>query len=483
LDTAPERSPRWYLAALACITALAAALRWHSLAEPSMWVDELFTVKSSIHVSQGLVDLRILAYAPTALSYWLSGIDLAGLDPESYAGWMASGIDERTIRIPAFLTGVLSIFALGWASRRLLGWQGSLLVALLLTLSSWHLWGSQTARFYVQQFLLVNVGFLLYYNATRHESRLAMLAVPAFLIMAFLTQLTSLCLAGVFAVDWVHGVIRKERRQWGVLGWASIGGGTAACIGLYLLQVGDIAGAVSSFAGTPHTIKHVVLGLPYMTGLPVVGLALLTVWWLHREAPRLAVYLLAGMIVPLVSIAAFSVLGLDVHVRYVFVSLFPWLAAAALGAWMLFERLRPRTGLVLATAPAVILLLGMAFSDMVYYEGAAGNRPRWREAFEYVRRHRRPGDRIAGDYIPQFIASYYLEMDREEVINVYPSMEYEELLKLAGGRPTWVVIRGVSASFGERRLRLQDRADLKAYFATRTFQPYSSVHVYFADSQ
>jgi len=480
-DSPEYPRPRWFIPALLGITALAAALRWFRIAEPSMWVDELFTVRWSALVAQGGTGPRVLAYTPTALGYWLSGIDIGALDMESYAGWIAEGVREQVIRLPAFVTGVLSVLALGWTARRVVGWRASLVLAALLALSAWHVWGSQTARFYAQQFLFYNLAYILYFDGTRRHSRPAMVGAAVCVILAFLTQLTSLAIIGVFGIDWLAGLVRGEKRQWGAFGWACIVGATVACVGFYLSREPNLTETVAGFSGSSHRIRHLVLGLPFLTGLPAAILAVLTTVWLFREAPRTAGFLLAGMFGPLLAISLFALLGIDVHVRYLFVALFAWLAAASIGAWKILEQMKERANLILGAAPMAVVLAAMAFALLIYYQGAAGYRPRWREAFSYVREHRRPGERLAADYIPRLVGSYYLEIDREEIQGVGRSTTLEDFTRAIAGRPTWIVLRGFSATAGERYRWLNEPAELKAYFATRTFQPYSSIHVYFLD--
>ena len=81
-------------------------------------------------------------------------------------------------------------------------------------------------------------------------------------------------------------------------------------------------------------------------------MAVLAVIWLLRENRELGTFLLAGMLVPLAGIAAFGLLGVDIHVRYTFIGLYAWLAAAAAGVVRLYELIRTRGSIFLA----VILL-------------------------------------------------------------------------------------------------------------------------------
>jgi hypothetical protein len=482
LDT-NQGGGRFWLALL-LLTAMGAILRFYHLADPSMWIDELFTVRDAGRLAHGVVGVRPMAYVPFYLGMLLGGIDVANLPTDNMATWRGLSVDEYIIRLPAAIIGVATLLLLGWLSRRVLGWQVALICALLLAVAPWHLWGSQTARFYILQFLFYNASLLLYYDATRRNSRRMMAMSGLCIVLAFAAQLTSLVLVMVFLTDWVIAQARRQPIRWGWFGWLCIIGTTGICLGWYRWHTGDATHAVKNFVGSTHTVKDILLGTPFMVGFPVVTVALLSGWWLLRKQARLAILLAAGAILPILVIVGLkNFYGIDVHVRYCFITLYCWLALASLGLWQLFEQVRAY-GKMLAWIPLAVVLVSMAWADYIYFQGAAGYRPRWREAYAYVQENRQQGQEVVGgDYIPRLVGNYYLKMDDQAIIGVTSQMREKDYARVADGKPMWIVVRGVSATGGDRFRWIDEHAELKAYFATQAFQPYASVHVYYYDLQ
>ena len=196
-------SRKRFLLCLLLLTLLGGVLRAHRLAEPSIWIDELFTIRSTSLIYDGQWNARTLAYIPADVGLRLAGIDPADVPAEGYEQWQAMGITPWTIRLPYCIVGIIGIPILAFLARPILGSRASLILAMLLVVSPWHLWMSQLARFYTQQFLIYNVGLLLWYLGTRRNSR-PMLAGAALCVFAsFWTQTGSIILLGVFAVDWL----------------------------------------------------------------------------------------------------------------------------------------------------------------------------------------------------------------------------------------------------------------------------------------
>ncbi|HEX7010542.1 MAG TPA: glycosyltransferase family 39 protein [Phycisphaeraceae bacterium] len=467
----PQVSRAAFWTILILLTISGAALRFWRLGEPSMWVDELFLV---MHVAEepGLDEyLRPLAYLPTAIGLELQGIDVDGLSPEGFHQWRDAGIDEATLRLPSAVIGVLSVLILGWLTQRLVDRRTALMLTALLAVSTWHLWISQTARFYVQQILFYNICLILYYDGTARRSVRTLLACALFFVLAFMTHLTSPMILGVFAVD---AVVRRWLGQGarpGALGGLLWGVGLLVCaalVGWWYYK--------SSFTAAGHSALVIVGGTVLFVGVPVAVLALGAGLWLWRVDRRLAVFLLASIAVPVATMVVLGWLGHPVQTRYVRPSIYGWLLLAAIGLEAIRRTLRDNAGAALAWTP-VLAIIGLGlFNDLAYFTGGYGYRPRWREAFEYVEQHRQPGERVLADTIPSFQARYYLRTDEVQEIRYHFSLK--DLAPL--DRPAWIVMQAMSpTSRGVYTRRIPPELDLKACYSHRIFQPYSSVHVYY----
>lgn len=478
---APRRPHRGrFLLLLLLVTMVALGVRLYRLDAPSVWVDELFSVTGAAEVMQGEWTSRPLAHVPTALYLAASGIDLQGLALEGYGTWRGLGIDERLIRMPWMLIGVIGVFVLAALSRPLVGSRGAVLLALLLTFSAWHVWVSQTARFYTLQFLLYNLCLLLYYRgtSTEHTPHYRTLAAAALcFVLVFLTQVTSLMIVAVFAADWIFSRLRGEPVRLGTLGWVAVG--AAVLIGGLLVgpRFFFSLSTYTEFQGNQQSATDLVQATVFLVGTAPVVLAVLALPWLYRQQPRATAYLAIAALLPLVTFMALATIGADVHVRYTFVALFAWLALAAAGLDVLWQTLRPRAGRLLAAAPVLIVLGTMLMSLYLYYHAADGYRVRWADAWRYVETHREPGQAVAGDTIAHIIGRYYLQ--EEDVTHLRPGRPLREDLQQLE-QPTWIVLRNDAPTEASVYGWLNPVAPLQAYFTARS-QPYSSVQVHYYD--
>jgi hypothetical protein len=149
---------RRYAIVLLGLMSLAFVIRLHDLGAKDLWYDEQVTLVDSQGVRQPdettvsgpfssttlrLPDPGVLAVARRSATHdqpvYVSLIHL----------WTrVFGVSERSLRFPSVLFGVASVGLLAVAGRKLIGESGSLLAALLLTVSPLHVHYSQEARTY-----------------------------------------------------------------------------------------------------------------------------------------------------------------------------------------------------------------------------------------------------------------------------------------------------------------------------------------------
>jgi len=457
---------RWALLA----TILATALRIYHLSTASFWVDELNTVSicgqlKNTHMS------KVFGYIPTYLGMWLSGVAVDEIDPKHPEQWRSKGVTETTARIGSAVFGILSIPLLGLFSYRMLGPRASIFFMFMLAVAPWHVYWSQAARFYTQQFLFYNLSLILYFAGTRNRSPGRMAAAVVLLLLAFLSQPPALVLVAVFALDWTVRLIRGEKMRLGMLGGVSAVGAGVVCLAILAVDIKRRPEQWTQFIG--HLYQSplaLTLGQVYMVG-PVVALfAVISAWWLLFRDSRLSIYLLLGAVVPAVVFAIVSTRSY-VGLRYVFVSLYCWLALAAIGTDRIYTELRGSLGKILALSPLLVLLVGMLFIDYGYYTAGYGYHARWREALAYVRDHRREADAVCvnGDHIGQ----YYLQ---DSQLHKFPKTE-QQLIDL--NRRTWLATEGEDSIHGMMiQPWLARHGVLKAYYDLYVVQPRSSVQIF-----
>lgn len=483
-ETAREPSRRWLAGMLLAATLLGAGLRFYHLGAASFWEDELKTVRDCGRLGE-INRSKVFGYLPTAIGLRLQGISPGEIPIKNPERWQALGINEGRARLASAVIGVISIPCLALACYPLVGARAAGVLALLLAVAPWHIYWSQAARFYTQQFLFYNLCLIWYFRATQSGSWPRMLAAASMLTLSFLTQPPSLVILAVIGGDWLLGLVRREPVRLGWAGWIGIPIALAVCLLVLSLDVRERTDQWAQFVGdtSRQSPGKMVFGSVFMI-MPVVAMAAVMFFpsalRVHR---RLGIYLLLAGVIPILAFALVATMSY-VGLRYTFVSLLPWLAVAAIGCVAVYDALRHRLGRLAAAAPLGLLLVAMVYQDFVYYTAGYGYHERWRDAFAYVARHRQPGERV---YVPAgliasadgktrvfegFIGPYYLQDG--SIIAGLPKEDQLRELKV----PAWLVVE-VEDPLGRRRERwLDNLADLKSYFNLRVVSPSSFIHVY-----
>lgn len=384
---------RW--ATLIFLAALGLGLvRFVRLGQWSLWLDEALTLADCLHGDIWSYD--------NPLGYWVVKLCL---------GLQEGRPDEFSLRLASALAGFLVIPLTAWAFGPVLGKRGSAIAALFLACSAWELYWSQTARFYTmaQCLGLLGGGFLLrgMGRDSLFQSGLGLIAT----VGACLTHLSAgFLLAAWIGVPWVlhffglgqRGTARKD------------GGGKS---GLVLLLMGA-AGAVLAAGNLAEawalwqakkggaSAAHLVLTTGFYLS-PWLGAGTLIGAFAVLRQRKPQQMLLLGLCVAGISAAVVASLFARVSAQYVFVFL-PWLAALAAVPVAQWQRAENQSGATSWIAPAYVALIVLpSLSTMALYMTVRkGERPQWREAYQYVFEQREADDLILGMEAP--VGEYYL---------------------------------------------------------------------------
>lgn len=424
------------------------ALRFVRLGEWGLWIDEAFTLADALH-GDGFAN---------PLGYWLVELFLATREDRA---------TEFELRLVPALAGWACIPALWWAFTRPFGRRAAAAAALFLACSSWHLYWSQSARFYTLAMLLSLLGSGLVLRSFSHRSWPLLLAGVGVSGSAALAHPSAVfVLPGLLLAPFV---LRRAGRDPGpgvrrtALAVIALGGllGT----GWALSVLGEWF-LVKPVGGSP---AHLALTTGFYT-TPLLGAAGLVgaAAGLYRRQPGA---LVAATVVVVAFGAALTVsIFVRVAAQYVFL-LLPWIAAlAALPLARGTEFVGPthardgddglgdpddddpegviaegdgpdgddplagdvagradrrdeqeqgpgRRALlarpVAAGAWVAVVALPALTTCALYLGPRAGERPRWRAAYEVVQHLRAPGDLVLGMAAP--VGEYYLAPDRTDL--------------------------------------------------------------------
>ncbi|MEM1072248.1 MAG: glycosyltransferase family 39 protein [Planctomycetota bacterium] len=457
------------------ITGAALAMRLIFIDRPSFWIDELYTVMHTTRLGDGNLTKQF-GYIPTLIS-----LSLAGALPERSLSenpelWSSLGVTHTLVRLPSAVIGTLTVLLLGWLSRGVIGARAALWFAAFLCVAVWHLHMSQTGRFYVQQLLFYNLGFLLYFRATTIGSLPKLALSMLMLFLGFMSQPPALILGGVIFFDWLLQARTRNPKRLTIPAVFVGAVAAAACFGVLAYDVVQRTDEWQKFGdATSQRWDIIVAGAVWLIGPAAAFVAALGWLRILQRDSRLAVYLGFGAGLPIFAMAVLAVTGQFVHVRYTFIALPAWLMLAAAGV-VRDDESTPLDliGRFRTLAPALLVVIASLLQCLTYYTGANGFRPAWRDAFAYVDERLAPGDIVVGDDHAYWQGRYYFGQDSTML-----EVKGTDLWKLldAEEQRIWIIDKG-GAGGVTRWQTLPDRANLQWYFDARALQPFSTVRVF-----
>lgn len=324
-------APRWRLGALLAILALGTAMRIHGLSTWSFAGDELNTLRDSVQ-GVGLLGPKPLLFI---LNHHMV---VPGL-----------GANEWSLRLLPAVFGILGIPAVYWAGARLFDWRVALAAAALVALNPWHLYWSQSARYYSLVFLLTALFPVALYLGVKRRSVVWIAGGLILTCLAFLAHPSSALVLGAFVV-WlggrVVGRLIRDRKKPGLREFvtvALVGVGIAiAAIRIWPLLV--------SWYQMDHEWGHdaLILMLSYAdwVALPITVIAAAGFLWMARGEERQKAVLLGTFVVLPALLLMLATYLVPVSTAYLF-----------------------------ATTPFVLLLAGYLLKEL-WGSPAAGWRPR-----------------------------------------------------------------------------------------------------------
>ena len=411
-----ERGPQAarLLLALALLVGLTRFLR---LGDWGLWVDEAHTLHDAMWLLPGSPPDYPLGYIAVRAMIELTG-----------------STSEAVLRFFPALCGFLSIPLCAWALLPALGPTRSSASALLLAVSSWHLFWSQNARSYTFALVLSLIGGGLWLRGVLQPDRRALAGgLAAGAAAAFAHPSAALLLPAWLLAPMIVGPLGARLRQRPpallLLGTALLG---ALVLGGWVASVWNTYENVKGGTSVLHFVSTTGW---YMTPGYLLG-AVVGAWlaWRARNGEEL----MLAVVVALVCLgASAAALFAKVAAQYVFVVL-PWVVAVATVPLAFIHRPALRTAWML------LLSLPPAIDSALYFAVRHGDRPRWKEAFARVFEERGPEDLVFGMHAP--VGEYYLNPGATWLRSQRSLLRLDETLLgaaepwLRRGRKLWVVL-------------------------------------------
>ena len=449
---------RAYLLAIVAATILAAALRLFNLGGFGFFGDEYSTVESAVKMKVTEPNWPLL--------FWVSQV----------VGKTA-GVSEWTIRLTPAVLGIACIPLFYWAGRRAFGELPMLLAGLLIATNHWHLFHSQSGRFYTAVFLFS--GLAICWLARAVQTGQPMFAVAAAVSVAISAGFhpTGIWPAVAFGMFCLLALAVPSIR--GELSWkvalAFFVPLALAGVSIFFRAFLRTSTFVAGTEGWGYTPAHFLMGWARGMELPLLAVAGCWLLWMLRHERAKGWFCMIVGVVPLIGIVVVAVIGKPVRPDYVFASVPVWFILAGAGAAQVVAAasvpLAARAGLILA-------LFAAQFPSTVshHLENLTCDP---RSVYNYVKTHGRDDDLYYHNFVPMM--KYYTGRSAPKLSSDKKQLDPLLANVLFGGKTTWFLIRASRGGISNDVLAewLARHATVAARFdAKRIDHEVSTLYVY-----
>lgn len=385
------------IAILAAILVVATALRIYRL-DAGLWLDEILTYSNYAQLPFGEL---VSTYGSENQHFLYSLL--------AHASFMIFGPSAWSLRLPAVLFGVASIWALYMFAREVTSTREALLSAALLAFSYHHVWFSQNARGYTGLLFWTLASSWLLFRALRDARPKLWLLYAAAASLGVYTHMTMLFVIFGQFITYLIAVLARRKEHWPyrwaglLLGFVSAGFLTFFLYALVLPQVlgvvgGSEASVVQEWKNPLWTAFEIIRGLQvgFSGGIAaIIALLLFAVgiWSYFRTAP----IVIALLIIPPV-VGAVVTLGVGHHLwpRFFFFAFGfgalivvrgVMVAADMMGSLLKWS---PQRSILLGTA-LCIAMIALSSASMIF---AFGPKQDYEGALAYVESNRSVGDAV-----------------------------------------------------------------------------------------
>jgi hypothetical protein len=344
-----------------------------------------------------------------------------------------------------------------------------------------HLFWSQSIRYFGLLFVLEVLSLYWFYAGLERRIPSFLLMANAAFALALWTHFSAILIAPVFVGYLMLAAWRpKGERGYELVQYLTFFVPLALVLAIFakdLLAARTFLGGMS--LDSARNPMHVMTTVAAYFGIPSLGLALLAPWTSTQASRRSILFLCCCAFVPIAELLVIAQLNLvNVTWYYGIVGLFGVVALAGVTLASLWEKGRRRTTGVLGFGALVYAgaLLGG------YYTTMSGDRPRWRDAADYLRQTAAIDPH--GSHNPAIFASvpgvvaFYLGVDPGATMTdplVQRAPDVPPAGDLAGDQ--WYVMEAGAAS-SELARWLEADCDRVAYFTARTGPKDRTISVY-----
>ncbi len=381
------------------VVIISALLRFYKLADFSFWYDEVFSIQTIFSGNLSRLPYPLFYFITDGMFQWL-------------------GVSEFTARLIPCLFGILSVYLTYLCTKLIFDRRTGIIAAALVSIHTWHIFFSQSARFYIFLYPLVLVSFTAFVYAVKKNSRKHLILAVLFALICPLFHTTGILLFLIYFVFFSILIFQKTKPDFA--NWKNILISFSPLL-LFLFFLPRILSAVGRYLESgPGQIfplnfgnfLFILKGIVFFIGIPVFlfGMVSPVLLWIKDKHKGMLFSLYIG--VPLV---LFSVLGLvfRTHARHLFISLPAYFLVTAFALNQLLEHKKT----VLVGSLVILVIFAVYLSDdFLYFDRYNGHRAQWKEACQSIKPCLKDGD-IIMTHLP-IMPQFYLS-EREKPFEKY----------------------------------------------------------------
>jgi mannosyltransferase len=383
---------RYQLIILAAVTLLASILRFYKLGQWSFWGDEFITVRNALNMGWESAITRPISLILTKVFI------------------EAAGVSEATARIASASIGVVTIPVLFFYSRKMTNSSVALIASLLLAVAPWHIYWSQSARFYTALLLFFTMALYFFYLALEHDRIIYLLFSMVFLFLSLQERMLGAFFVPIVVIYVVLLKVLPFQAPPG-LRWRNLavfflpGFIGAAYLILTQSTIRDPSRWINLFGFVNNSPLWLLGGFVFYLGIPVVCLAAIGSIRLLSKWNRLGLMLSLAAALPIMAIVIISFFQYTAN-RYAFISVTSIVLLAAITLDELIVALKGSVKSIAFAVVVIVLLSGLA-DNFLYFQYQNGNRDNWKGALEFIAREMTAEDQVAA--VDIYLAEFYLQ--------------------------------------------------------------------------
>lgn len=384
-------TPIWAWMTLGGLTLAALVLRLYRLDLP-LWVDEILSLREFVRKPVA----EILTLFPNQNQHMLYSLLARG-------SILLFGESAASLRLPAVLFGVASLWPLFLLGRRLWGVREALLTSALMSFSYHHVWFSQNARGYTASLFFTLLATWLWLEALDKAQRRWWAAYAVALAAGFWAQVSMAFVAAAHFLWWLFAGLRARRFCWpAAAAWAGAASLTLQFYALSLPQF--LTSALHEFSPETEwtnpawflieTFRNLQTGFAGPLAVLLAGILAALGWgrlW-RRQPCAAAVMVLPGLLVAATMLALRHNLWPRLFFFLMGFALLCLIAGILVAAEILLYRRAEGTRRAAGVAAALLAIMLSAATVPRCYILPKQDFP---SARDYVERLRRPGDMTA----------------------------------------------------------------------------------------